>query len=63
MDFRRLCVFAGPFPLEVAEAVVAAGGGVDTNEVFDLISRLVDKSLVDADEGPGGVPRYRLLES
>ena len=61
--FRRLGVFAGPFPLEAAEAVVAAEGDLDPAEVFDLISRLVDKSLVVADEGPRGEPRYRLLET
>ena len=33
-------------------------------EVFDVISRLVDKSLVVVDDdGPGGEPRYRLLET
>ena len=32
-------------------------------EVFDLVSRLVDKSLVVADDGAGGEPRYRLLET
>ena len=63
MAFRRLGVFAGPFPLEAAEAVVAAEGDLDPAEVFDLISRLVDKSLVVADEGPHGEPRYRLLET
>ena len=52
ITFRRLGVFAGPFPLEAAEAVVAAAGGVDRVEVFDLVSRLVDKSLVVVDEGP-----------
>ena len=31
--------------------------------MFDLISRLVDKSLVVADEDAGGQPRYRLLET
>ena len=61
--FRRLCVFAGLFPLEAAEAVVAATGDIDVVEVFDLISRLADKSLVVADEGLRGEPRYRLLES
>ena len=63
MTFRRLGVFAGPFPLEAAEAVVAAIGDIDPAEVFDLISRLVDKSLVVADEGRRGEPRYRLLET
>ena len=63
IGFRRLGVFAGPFPLEAAEMVVASPGGIDRDEVFDLISRLVDKSLVVADEGVGGQPRYRLLET
>jgi predicted ATPase/DNA-binding CsgD family transcriptional regulator len=61
--FRRLGVFAGPFPLEAAEAVVAAAGGVDPAEVFDLLSRLVDKSLVVVEDGPAGEPRYRQLET
>ena len=33
------------------------------DEVFDLITRLVDKSLVVAEEDAGGQPRYRLLET
>ncbi len=63
VTFRRLSVFAGPFPLEAAEAVVAAGGNIEVVEVFDVVSRLVDKSLVVVDEGPRGTPRYRLLET
>jgi predicted ATPase/DNA-binding SARP family transcriptional activator len=59
--FRRLAVFAGTFALEAAEAV-AAGGTVDRREVADLVGRLVDKSLVVAEDGGGGY-RYRLLES
>jgi predicted ATPase/class 3 adenylate cyclase/DNA-binding CsgD family transcriptional regulator len=61
--FRRLGVFAGSFPLEAAEDVVAALGGIEHVEVFDLITRLVDKSLVVVDEGRGGALRYRFLES
>ena len=61
--FRRLGVFAGPFPLEAAEGVVGAVGDVPEVEVFDIISRLVDKSLVAVEDGAGGGPRYRLLES
>ena len=63
ITFRRLGVFPGPFPLEAAEAVVAARGDIEPGDVFDLVSRLVDKSLVVADEGPGGEPRYRMLET
>ncbi len=59
--FRRLGVFAGGFPLEGAEAV-AAGDGIDARDVADLLSRLVDKSLVVTDEERGSY-RYRLLET
>jgi predicted ATPase/class 3 adenylate cyclase/DNA-binding CsgD family transcriptional regulator len=61
--FRRLGVFAGQFPLEAAEAVVASPGDLDPSEVFDVVSRLVDKSLVAVEDAPRGEPRYRLLES
>jgi predicted ATPase/class 3 adenylate cyclase len=61
--FRRLGVFAGPFPLEAAEAVVASTGDIESVAVFDLISRLVDKSLVVADENASSELRYRLLET
>jgi predicted ATPase len=58
--FRRLGVFAGTFALEAAEEV-AAGGDVDGSQVADLLGRLVDKSLVVAEQDAGGY-RYRLLE-
>jgi predicted ATPase/class 3 adenylate cyclase/DNA-binding CsgD family transcriptional regulator len=60
---RRLGVFAGPFPLEAAETVVASAGDLEPAEVFDLVSRLADKSLVVTDEGSHGELRYRLLET
>ena len=50
--FRRLGVFIAPFPLEAAESVVAATGDIATVEVFDLVSRLVDKSLVTRGREP-----------
>jgi hypothetical protein len=59
--FDRCSVFAGPFTIEAAEAVVA-GDGVEEWEVLDGILALVDKSLVVADEVSGGT-RYRLLET
>ncbi len=58
--FRRLGVFAGTFALEAAEEI-AAGGDVDGRQVADLLGRLVDKSLVVAEEDADGF-RYRLLE-
>nr|BFF03904.1 hypothetical protein GCM10020241_55790 [Streptoalloteichus tenebrarius] len=58
---RRLAVHAESCGLAAAEAV-CAGDGVKPAEVLDLLTRLVDRSLVVVTEGPGGV-RYRLLES
>ena len=67
--FRRLAVFpggaAGGFPLEAAEAVGAgdgAGDPVAAADVLDLLTGLVDKSLVLA-EARGAEERYRLLET
>ena len=61
--FGRLSVFAGGFSLEAAEAV-GAGDGIEGGEVLDLLSSLVDKSLVVAETPSRGeqTPRYRLLE-
>ncbi len=59
--FARLSVFAGPFTLEAAEAVVA-GDGIAAGEVLDLLSELVDHSLVALQPG-GGIGRYTLLET
>lgn len=58
---RRLAVFAGGYTLEAAEAVCAQEG-VDHYEVLDLLSQLVDKSLVVKEE-KGGTARYWLLET
>jgi predicted ATPase/DNA-binding SARP family transcriptional activator/DNA-binding CsgD family transcriptional regulator len=59
--FRRLSVFAGRSTLEALE-VVACGKGVRQNEVMDLLSGLVEKSLVVARVSELGGVRYRLLE-
>ncbi|WP_157246427.1 BTAD domain-containing putative transcriptional regulator [Nonomuraea typhae] len=55
---RRLAVHADGCTLEAAEAV-CAGGEVAAADVLDLLSRLVDRSLVVT----AGGTRYRLLES
>jgi predicted ATPase/DNA-binding winged helix-turn-helix (wHTH) protein len=57
--FRRLGVFAGGFTLALAQGV-ASDERIDCWQVLDLLSQLIDKSLVVA-EGEGE-PRYRLLE-
>ena len=59
--FRRLAVFAGGFELAAVEEV-CAGDGLAEVELADLLARLVEKSLVAADEG-GRERRYRLLET
>jgi predicted ATPase/class 3 adenylate cyclase/DNA-binding CsgD family transcriptional regulator len=58
---RRLSVFAGGFTLDAAESV-CADEIVDRYAVLDVLSRLVDKSLVqaDVDQAQG---RYGLLET
>jgi predicted ATPase/DNA-binding SARP family transcriptional activator len=56
--FRRLAVFAGSMSLEAVEQVC----GGDSLDVVDLLSRLVDKSLVQANHAEG-TARYRLLET
>jgi DNA-binding CsgD family transcriptional regulator len=58
---RRLSVFAGGCTLEGAEHVVS-GDGVDAGEVLELVSQLVDRSLLVAEENAFGT-RYRMLET
>jgi DNA-binding CsgD family transcriptional regulator len=58
---RRLSVFAGGFTLRAAERVVA-GDGIDAWQVVDLLTDLVDRSLVHTDDD-GERTRYRLLET
>jgi len=59
--FRQLAVFAGGWTLEAAEEV-CAGEDLGQDEVLDLLSSLVDKSLVLVAE-QGREVRYRLLET
>jgi non-specific serine/threonine protein kinase len=59
--FMRLGVFVGGWTLEAAEAV-CSGKGMPPVELLDLLSRLVDKSLVTVDT-LDDVNRYRRLET
>jgi predicted ATPase len=58
---RRLSVFVGGFTLDAAEAVCGSED-VDSSEVFRLVASLVNKSLVQFEDGQGAI-RYRLLET
>ncbi|MGB8644338.1 MAG: AAA family ATPase [Anaerolineae bacterium] len=70
---RRLSVFAGGLTLEAAEAVCGdreksatstPSVALPPQEVFDLLTHLVDKSLVIAEQmGPDEAYRYRTLET
>jgi predicted ATPase/DNA-binding CsgD family transcriptional regulator len=58
---RRLCVFAGRFTLDDVEPVCCYGD-VPAAHALDLLSSLIDKSLV-IKEDAGGVACYRLHET
>ena len=59
--FDRLSIFRGGFDLEAAE-VVCGSEPLAPDEVLDVVSSLVDKSLVMADQ-QGETTRYRTLET
>ena len=59
--FRRLCVFVGGFTLEAAEAVCTSGAE-STTPALEVISSLVDHSLLLLREQEGGERRLLLLE-
>ena len=59
--FRRLAVFMGGFDLDAAQAI-ACDGELRPHQVLDLLTLLIDKSLVVA-ENARGRTRYRLMET
>lgn len=62
--FRRLAVFVGGWTLEAAEAVCGGegSGGLASNQILDLMSQLVNKSLVLV-ETRQAESRYHFLET
>src|SRR5439155_26490203 len=62
MLLRRLSVFAGGWTLAAAEAV-CAGDGCEPSTVFDILIRLVDRSLVIVENLDGRDTWYRLIET
>jgi predicted ATPase/class 3 adenylate cyclase len=59
--FRRLAVLMGRFDLDAAQAI-AGDEELHRHQVLDLLTLLIDKSLVVA-ENTGGRTRYRLMET
>ncbi len=59
--FRRMAVFAGGWTLDAVEEV-CAGDPLERLAILDLLTSLVDKSLVLVEE-QGSSVRYRLLET
>ena len=60
--FRRLSVFTGNFSLEAAEAI-CTDDSLEERQVLDLISELVEKSLIVAEEQNTQRGRYQLYET
>jgi predicted ATPase/class 3 adenylate cyclase len=58
--FRRLAAFAGGFTLEAAESVINPDGELD---VFELVERLCEHSLLRPEDGAEGEPRFGILET
>jgi predicted ATPase/DNA-binding CsgD family transcriptional regulator len=58
---RRLSVFAGACTLEAVEAV-CVGDELESSEILNVLTQLLDKSLVQMEDREGEA-RYRLLET
>ncbi|WP_345347772.1 protein kinase domain-containing protein [Rhodococcus olei] len=58
--WARLSVFAGGFELDAAEQL--CGGDLAADDPLDVLSSLVDKSIVTRDES-NGIVRFRMLDS
>jgi predicted ATPase len=68
--FRRLSVFAGGFTLEAVQAVCVLDAAstvsspeADEGAVLEQLAQLLDKSLVQPQQGVGGEPRFTMLET
>ena len=59
---RQVAVFVGGFTLEAAAAVTAPESDHEF-DILDLVTSLVDKSLLRPMETTGGGPRYAMLET
>ena len=59
---QRLALFAAGFTLSTAESA-CAWGSIQRDEILDLLTSLVNKSLVVAETLQGNEARYRMLET
>ena len=59
---RRLSAFAGGRTLQAVEAV-CSDDKLQADEIIDILTTLVDKSLVTVERSPGKEPRYTFIES
>ncbi|MGE5083833.1 MAG: BTAD domain-containing putative transcriptional regulator [Acidobacteriota bacterium] len=59
---RRLSVFAGGWTLEAAE-FVCAGEGIESHQILDLLTQLLNKSLIFTEQSHGQETRYLMLET
>ncbi len=66
--FRRLAVFVGGFTLEAVQVVcvwdaASTAASEEADAVLDQLAQLLDKSLVQPQQGVGGEPRFTMLET
>jgi predicted ATPase len=67
--FRRLAVFVGGFTLEAVQAVCfphatdVSSAQAEEGAVLEQLAQLLDKSLVQAQQGTSGEPRFTMLET
>lgn len=61
--FCALSVFSGSWGLDATETICSANGQLEKSEILDLLSNLVDKSLVIREGDQNGKSRYRMLET
>jgi predicted ATPase/DNA-binding XRE family transcriptional regulator/uncharacterized protein HemY len=59
---RRLSIFAGGWSLKAAESI-CGNEGIETHEILDLLTQLLNKSLVIVERKQGPETRYHMLET